>query len=328
MKIFITGATGFIGSHLADLLKKDGHDIYCMIRPSSSLKWVENKGFHLINLDFKNKEQLKEIFEDMDYVYHIGGLTAAKTYEEFLRGNRDFTKDLISTVYTYSKNLKKFIYVSSQTVAGPSKSLENPKTEEDECQPITSYGKSKRAGELEVINYFDKMPVTIVRPPAVYGPRDTAILSIFQTVNKGIGTLIGFNKKYVSLIHSDDLVRGIKLAGESSKSNSQIYFISSNEFYNWDQLMEIIKDKMGKKHIIKLKLPHSLVLIIAGISGFFGKFSSKPPVLNYEKGIDFIQDYWICSAEKAKNEIGFVQEMTIEAGMENSIKWYKENNWL
>jgi nucleoside-diphosphate-sugar epimerase len=328
MKILITGATGFIGSHLADLLKSEGNEIYCTVRKSSNLRWLENKGFHLIESDFKDNSDNKELFEKMDFVYHLAGLTSAKDYDGYLKGNRDLTKDILELVSKYSKNLKKFIYVSSQTASGPSKSLNNPVRESDICTPLTSYGKSKFEAEKEVVKFFVKIPVCIVRPPAVYGPRDTEILSVFKAVKMGIGTKIGFNQKFLSLIHVTDLINGIRLAGESEKSNGEIYFISSHDFYHWDELLDTMKAAFNKSFLLKLNLPHFLVLTIAAISGFFGKFSAKPPVFNYEKGIDFIQNYWTCSIDKAEKELGYKQQISIKEGFAETVKWYKENNWL
>lgn len=328
MKVLVTGATGFIGSHVADKLLEKGYEVRCIARKSSNLRWLENKNIEIVSASLDDKATLEKAVEGVDYIYHIAGLTFARDYDEFLKGNRDATKNLLEVAHKVVPYLKRFLFVSSQTVAGPSKSLQVPKDETMECTPITSYGKSKKAAEDEVLKYKDKLPFTVVRAPAVYGPRDTAIFDIFKTVKAGIGTMVGFNDKYISLIHSDDLSRGIIQAAESENAIDQIYFISSEEFYNWKQLIDTIAQTMNKKFVLKIRLPHFVVLTVAAISEFFGKFSAKPPVFNYEKGIDFIQDYWICSTSKAVLEIGYKQMMSLEDGMKNTIDWYKNNKWL
>ncbi len=328
MKALVTGATGFVGSHVADKLLEKGYEVRCIARKSSNLRWLENKNIEIVTASLDDKSSLEKAVEGVDYVYHIAGLTFARNYEEFLKGNRDATKNLLEVVHKKAPNIKRFLFVSSQTVVGPSKSLDNPIDETTPRNPITSYGKSKKAAEDEVLNYQGKLPFTIVRAPAVYGPRDTAIFDIFRAAKAGIGTMVGFNKKYISLIHSDDLSRGIIQATESEKAINQIYFISSEEFYNWKQLIDVIAKTMDKKFILKIRLPHWLVLSVAALSEFFGKFSKKPPVFNYEKGIDFIQDYWTCSTQKAVEELGYKQMMSLEAGMKNTVEWYKANKWL
>ncbi len=327
-KALVTGATGFIGSHIADLLFERGYEVRCIIRKSSNLRWLAGKPYELIEASLNEPASLEKAAEGVDFIFHSAGLTAAKNYDEFLRGNRDGTRNLLEAASKASPDLQRFLFVSSQTAAGPSESLEHPIDEEAPCRPITSYGKSKKAAEDEVEKFSDSFPVTIVRPSAVYGPRDTAIFDVFKAVNAGLGTLIGFKPKYVNLVHSEDLARGIVDAAESGNTIGKTYFVSSNEFYNWHQLMDVMKDAFGKKKLLKIKLPHSLVLGLAALSGLLGKLSSKPPVFNYEKGIDFIQEYWTCSTGRAKADFGYQQKMSIESGMKNTVGWYRDNNWL
>lgn len=328
MKVLLTGATGFVGSHLADKLNDLGFDIKCTVRRNSNLQWLANKGFEFIVASLDDKEALKNAVKDVDYVFHVAGLTFAKNENEFMRSNRDGTKNLIEAVYKANPNLKRFLFVSSQTVAGPAQIFDKPVTEDMPPNPLTAYARSKKAAEDIVLSYKDKLPITIVRSPAVYGPRDTAIFTVFQTVNMGIGTLMGLNKKYISLINAIDLSDGIIKAAISDKSKGEIYFITSNEFYSWDFLIDEIKNALGKKSVLKIRLPHFVVLSLAAMSEFFGKFSSKPSVFNYEKGIDFIQDYWICSPDKAKEDLDFVQQISAENGLKMTVEWYKEKKWL
>ncbi len=327
MKALVTGATGFIGSHVADKLLARGYEVRCIVRKSSNLRWLKDKPIELVEASLSDKESLKRAVEGVDIVFHVAGLTFAKNYEQFLKGNRDGTRNLIEAVYEIAPHIKRFLHVSSQTVAGPSSSLENPTTEDMEPKPLTSYGKSKKAAEDEVLKFKGKLPITIVRAPAVYGPRDTAIFDIFKIGKLGLGTMIGFDKKYVSLIHSEDLSRGMIEAAESDNTIGKTYFVSSEEFYTWDRVLPLIGKAFGKK-VLKIKIPHSVVLTLAGISGFFGKLSKNPPVFNYEKGIDFIQKYWTCSVENAKKDFGYKQKMSLEDGIENTAKWYQENKWL
>lgn len=271
---------------------------------------------------------MQKALENVDYIFHVAGVVAAKNENEFLRGNRDSTKNLLEATLKYAPNIKRFLHVSSQTAAGPANSLVKPLTEDDPCNPITAYGRSKKAAEDEVNKFLDKFPYTIVRPPAVYGPRDPAILQIFQLANKGLGTLIGFNHKYINLIHSEDLVRGIIASAFSDNSINKTYFIASEEIYNWNTIMDSIKKALNKKMFLKIRIPHMLVYSIAGMSEFLGKFSTKPPIFNFDKGRDFVQNFWTCSVEKAKNDFGFQQKVSLDDGLKSTVNWYKQNNWI
>ncbi|MCE5304797.1 MAG: NAD-dependent epimerase/dehydratase family protein [Chloroherpetonaceae bacterium] len=328
MKILITGATGFIGSHLVDRLLEKNYSIIATVRKTSNLQWLANKPIQLVEASLDDKSKLLDIVKDVDYIYNVAGVIAAKSYNDFLRANRDGTRNIIEAVYEVNPNIKRFIQVSSQAVAGPASSLDRPVKESDECHPITSYGKSKKEGEDVVRSFKDKLPITIVRPPSVYGPRDPAIRDIFRIGKMGLGPLMGLSDKYVSLIHCDDLVRGIIMAGESPNSVGETYFITSKDFHNWQQIMGVLKAALGKKAFITIKFPHPLVLAAGGVSEFFGKFSKKPPVFDKEKALDFIQDYWICSPEKAKKDLGFESQIDLQSGFNETAKWYKDNKWI
>jgi len=328
MNVLVTGATGFIGSHVVDTLQHADANIVCIARPTSDLRWLKDKDIHIINASLDNPESLIPAVQGIDMIIHVAGLTAARNDEEFLRGNRDSTKNLLEIARTYAPNLQRFLHVSSQTVTGPSSSLIEPVHEDSPLYPITAYGRSKKAAEEVVREYAQYFPITIVRPPAVYGERDTAILTFFQSVAKGIVPLIGFDEKKVSLIHGIDLARGIVEAAFSAQTIGETYFVSSEEFYDWKQIAEITKNAFGKSIVMPIRVPHATVMMLAGLSEFFGKFSSKPPVLNYEKGKDLIQPYWICSVDKAKRDFGWKQHISIEEGIKRTVDWYKEHSWV
>jgi len=328
MKALVTGGTGFIGSHLVDLLLQQDFEVRCTVRATSSLKWLKNKPIELVQASLNNKESLIDAVKNVDYIYHVAGVTFAKKKEEFFQGNHIATKNLLEIVEKYNPLLKRFLFVSSQTVSGPAKSLDEPKTEEMDCKPITTYGKSKKAAEDEVLKFKEKFPITIIRAPAVYGPRDTAIYSVFKTINMGIGTMVGLKPKYLSLIHSTDLVSGIFEASIHQRTVGEIYFVSSEKFYTWEEIIPKIAKYLNKKFVLKIKLPHFVVLTTAAISEIINQFSSKPSVFNYEKGIDFIQNYWICSTKKAIEHFNYHQQIDIDTGLQNTIEWYKSNGWL
>jgi len=322
----VTGGTGFVGSHLVDLLLDKGYEVRCITRKSSDLKWLKDKDVKIFDCGLYNKEALREIIQDADYVYHVAGVVKSKTKEGYFRGNVDTTRTLIEATLESNSNLKRFLVVSSQTVTGPSLDGK-PVNEETDCRPITTYGKSKLEEEKLVLSFKDKLPITICRAPAVYGERDTEIFIYFKTFSKGLTTTIGFNEKKLSLIHVLDLVNGFYLAATNEKSKSQIYFISSEEFYTWPQINNITSKIIGKKPIV-IKVPHFLVYTIAAVAQFAAMFSSKPATLNIEKAKDITQQYWICDTSKAVRELGYRQNISIEEGIKRTIEWYKKMNWI
>ncbi len=328
MKALVTGATGFIGSHIVDLLLQKGYEVRCSIRKTSNRRWLGNKNIELIETNFEDMESVKKLVEGVDYIYHVAGATFAKNKAEFMKSNLDVTKIICEATIDINPNLTRFIYMSSQAVSGPAESLEKPSLEEMPTNPITAYAYSKLATEEYLKSNFDNLPITIVRAPAVYGPRDSAIFDVFKIINKDIGFLIGFNQKYISLIYGPELARGTLLCGESENSKSEIYFISSDEFYDWETLVETMAKALGRNRMLRIRLPHFLVKIAGIISGKFSGLIGSTPVFNYEKAIDFSQQYWVCSHKKAEHEIGFKNSVSLEEGMKKTVRWYKENKWL
>jgi len=326
MLILITGSTGFIGSHLAEELHRKGHKLRCLVRKTSNLVWIERLPVEYVYGDLFNEEVLKQSIEGVDYIYHVAGLTKAKSREEYFRGNHLATRNLLNAVREVKPNLKRFILVSSLAAVGPS--LDGTPVDENTVyHPITAYGESKMEAEKECLKAADSVPFTITRPPAVYGPRDRDVFEFFNTMNKGLQPMIGFRDKTVSLIHVADLVKGIILAGECPEAVRQAYFISSERFYTWKEIGEATARVMQKKGL-RLRIPVSLVYTIAAVSEVFSMATGKAVLLNMEKAKDIVQDSWTCDISKAKRELGFRESYSIEEGIRNTIQWYREHGWL
>ncbi|MBS1553201.1 MAG: NAD(P)-dependent oxidoreductase, partial [Bacteroidetes bacterium] len=150
MKALITGATGFVGSHLADKLLEKNYEVYCLRRKTSSTKWLDGKNVKFVEGDLFSNESLENCIKDMDYVFHVAGVVKSKTKEGFFRGNYDATKNLLDITDRVNKNIRKFIFVSSLAAVGPAKT-EAPVDENIKPEPITTYGISKMKAEEEVM---------------------------------------------------------------------------------------------------------------------------------------------------------------------------------
>ena len=322
----VSGANGFVGSHLVDFLLKENFEVRCLTRKTSDLRWLNGKDIKNINTGLMDKDGLRKAFKDAQYIFHVAGVVKSKTPEGYFKGNVEITRVMLETALEFKSSIKKFLIVSSQTAAGPSLDGK-PVTEDMAGKPITTYGRSKLAQEELAKTFMDKLPITICRAAAVYGERDTEILIFFQTFNKGLMTTIGFNNKLVNLIHVSDLVKGLYLAATNEISIGQIYFISSEKNYSWEEIGEVTSKVLGNKPI-KIKVPHFAVYGIASVAQFFAVFSSKPATLNIEKARDITQALWICDTSKAIRDLGYHQEISLEEGIKRTCDWYKEMKWI
>jgi nucleoside-diphosphate-sugar epimerase len=322
----VTGANGFVGSHLVDYLLTKNFEVRCVVRKSSNLQWLKGKEVKIYDCGLFDKNGLREAFNSVNYIFHVAGVVKAKDEAGYIKGNVEATKVLLEVAAEMKDQLKKFVVVSSQTVSGPAQKGV-PVAEEMEPNPLTTYARSKLKQEQIALSFKEIFPVTICRAPAIYGERDTEIFIYFQVFNRGLTTMIGFDKKELSLLHVADLAEGLYLAAISDKSNGEIYFISSEKFYNWNEIGDITSKVLGKK-AFRIRIPHFVVFIIAAFAQFFAMFSSKPATLNIEKAKDLTQGFWICDTSKAVNELGYRQKVSLEEGIKRTCDWYKQMKWI
>jgi dihydroflavonol-4-reductase len=241
-------------------------------------------------------------------------------------GNYEGTRELVNAALLYKEKIRRFVYVGSQAAVGPSPTSD-PIDENHPPHPLTFYGRSKLAGEEYVRRQAGQLALTIIRPPVVYGPRDTDVLEFFRTVSKGILPRLGKEEKYISLVHVFDLNRGIIMAAENPQAAGQTYFICNQQPYSWYDIARTTLQVLHKRGM-RLRVPVPLIKLIAGISEGIAAVSKKPALLNRQKVIEMEQNFWTCSPEKARRELGYSSEIGVEQGIRDTLTWYKENKWL
>ncbi len=326
MQVLITGSNGFIGSFLVEKCLERDYNVRCLVRQTSDLTWLKDLDIEYFYGELLHPESLVKAVKNVDLVFHLGGVTKAKDPQDYFNGNCQATVNLLDACLKYGPQHQKFVYVSSQAAGGPSLSGQ-PRTELDVPHPISLYGRSKLEAEKAVIEHGQYRPVTIIRPPSVYGPRDKDIFVMFKNVQKGIFPVPGFGRQRLSMIHVFDLVEGLLLASGSEKGNGEIFYMSGDEEYT---LMKIGKCMAASldKYFLPLFVPFLLLDAVSWINIFFSKIKDKPALLNRDKVREMKQDSWLCSNLKANKELGFQPNMTIENGFKQTVAWYKEKSWF
>jgi dihydroflavonol-4-reductase len=336
VKALVTGASGFIGSTLIEELGTLGFDVYALMRKTSSSANLEGLRLTRLDGDLSNEESLRAAIRrvpDLDYVFHLAGATTGPNRDYYFEHNAQGTARLAQVVAEERPGLQRFVYVSSLAAAGPAKSLE-PRAESESEQPISAYGQSKYQGEKELLRYKSVYPITIVRPPMVYGPKDKGVFVIIKTVSKKMmpvipGSAPGGDKFY-SAIHSKDLCRGIvqaALARKEKVPSGEVFYLSGDGVHSYQQILSTIAETLDVDPF-KFKLPRSALYVAAAAGSALGFISKKTFALNIDKLNELLPDYWICSNQKAKELLGFVPEFTLQSGMSNTIEWYKRQKWL
>ncbi|MCS6988896.1 MAG: NAD-dependent epimerase/dehydratase family protein [Chloroherpetonaceae bacterium] len=326
-KALVTGATGFIGSHLVDALLERGDCVRALMRSASLAETLKEKKVELVKGDYRDLASLKEAVAGVDYVYHVAGVTKALDEKTYVEGNVVATENLLIATLEANPNLKRFLHVSSGAAAGSSPSADNPIDESAPPKPVTLYGKTKLQAEEVCKRFFDKLPITIVRPSIIYGERDKDLLEHFKTVQSGVVPIFGFGEKKYDYLYVKDLIEGMIAAAESDKTKGEIYFLSGKA-HSWEEVGEAAKRALGKSFALKLVFPDWLSYAVAAVVEDINKARGKISILNRDRARDGKERYWTFSTKKAERDFGFAPKTSLQDGFKRTVKWYREQGWL
>ncbi|MDI6800439.1 MAG: NAD(P)-dependent oxidoreductase [Thermodesulfovibrionales bacterium] len=320
MKALVTGATGFIGSHLTDALLRNGFDVYCLVRKTSNLRFIEGLNVRLIHGDCTDRQSLNEAVKNIDYVFHLAGLTKACSEEDYFNANVKGTENIVRAVLDNNPRIRRFVYLSSLAAAGPSCD-ERPLGEDCKMRPVSVYGKTKLEGEKIVLAHSKDLPSTIIRPPAVYGPRDKDLLVFFKMIRTGIVPYWG--RCYYSFIYIEDLINGIILSTLNTEAEGEIFFMSDGNIYSSDDIIDAVSDAVQKKPL-KLSMPRFIMPLL----GFISEKTRGVNIINPDKIKEMRHSYWICDVAKAVSVLKFKPKVKIKEGTRWTADWYRIHRWL
>lgn len=322
----ITGSNGFIGSALVKELIDNGDEVRCLIRKPEP---PQDDGVKRFVIDYMNPDQIvaSGALDGADILYHVAGVTKALSLASFRAGNVKPTQNLLEAAARRCPALKRFVLISSQAASGPAKSLAQPVQESDDPAPVEDYGRSKLEAENLLRDQDHPFPYTIIRPAAVYGPRDADFLSLFKQLQKGVGIYPGNRDSYVALIHVDDLVKGIFEASQATSAENQVYYLTNEVAISWQEIYHTLSELLDKR-IFELNVPFPIIALAGKIGDMVARFTGKVTVLNSKK-IDLARPrYWTCTAEKAKAELNFQPAIAMRQGFKETIAWYRMEGWM
>ncbi|MBI5073877.1 MAG: NAD-dependent epimerase/dehydratase family protein [Nitrospirae bacterium] len=320
MKALVTGATGFIGSFLVEALSRKGYDVTCLVRKTSNIKWLRHLTLQYLYADLDDTDSYAENLGGFAYIFHLAGLTKADTAKDFYHANAECTQKLITATAEKNPALKRFLHVSSLAAAGPSLDS-RPLLEDLPACPVSVYGKSKLEGEKAVLSLKGQLPVTIIRPPAVYGPRDTDFFLVFKAVQNRLFPYWG--RSSYSLIYVEDLVQGMILAAEKEVAAEKIYYLADSRIYTNDEVLAAVSSALGRK-AFRLRLPRSVLPIIAALL----QKIRKKGIINPDKIQEIRYPHWTCDPARAMKELGFYVETPLGEGFKKTADWYRKEKWL
>ena len=321
----ITGASGFVGSHLAETLARKKVKVRLLVRRTSRLPFEPTPEMELCYGDVTNFQSVRAAMKDVKAVYHLAGILRGSNYERLKTVNADGTQNVCLAAVEMAKKIQKLVFVSSLSAAGPAREG-RPMEEEDPCQPVSDYGRTKLMGEQIALSYRKKIPITVLRPGAVYGPRETDIFAYFKMARQGMVFIPSLAQK-VSFIHVSDLVDATLKAAHSPKSAGQIYFVSDGKAYSWEEFSAIVGKALGTAYFT-FKVPLGIVKIVAALGEINERITGKATLVNLDKIREAYYPLWVCSSRKIERELGFRPLFEIQRGIEDSVRFYRRAGWL
>jgi dihydroflavonol-4-reductase len=324
--ILVTGGTGFVGSHVVERLVAAGARVRCLVRASSSLRYLPREGIELVQGDLATGAGLDAAVEGAEVVAHVGGVTKALSQDAFYRGNLRATENLLHACKRQGDSLRRFVHVSSLAAIGPSPGLA-PLDEDAVPHPLTWYGRSKLAAEGAVRASGLAGRAVILRPPVVYGQRDTDVFEVFRSVAKGMMVRIGRDESYFSYIHVKDLAEAMWLAVSSLEGAGRTYFVANPEPASWTAFAETAASIMGRR-VRTVAVPASLAYLAGWFAEGVSRLRGKPGIVSRQKIIEARCRYWTCDPTRARLELGFQPARSLREGLEETLAWYKDSKWL
>ncbi len=346
-RILITGASGYIGGHLARSLLSSGFEVRCLVRPTSQVAGLRELGVELVHNDLDQPQDLRRVVAGCDVVYHVAGRTSARRRDELYRTNCRGS-GAIARACARQLTPPCLILVSSLAAAGTS-AAGRLRTERDRAAPVSEYGRSKRAGERAAIAWADQLPISVVRPGIVFGEGNREMLPIFRSIARlHLHFVPGYSPRRVGLVHHEDLIeilRRVEATGqrvqkfataggragrafEEAGDRSGFYFAVAPEFPTYPQLGRMIAAAVGSARTMVVHLPEPLAWLAAAGNQGINYLRVRADSFNIDKMREAFAGDWVGSTARIEQELGFQPPTSLQARLNQTARWYQAHGWL
>lgn len=345
MRVFVTGISGFLGSHIAEVLLERGHDVIALARnpsavdadlqrwtgpgarpdstppPEALLQKERRGGLTLVQGSLTSAAVLENAVSRSDAIVHVAGLIQARSEAEYMRVNRDGVDAVLRAVAQRSSGLKRFVLISSQAAAGPAHT-DRALTESDSPRPVSSYGRSKLAGERCALDRAGDIPITILRPPVVFGPRDRMLARIFRAVARGQAAVWGNGSNAFNAVYAPDVARAARLALEVDHPTGTVLYTGDDRPFTWRSFIETL-GAVASRRVRILRVPPPVFFVIATASTALAFASGRPPLLSFDKLFELREPRWLCTSRAARDVLGWSPSVRVEEALEATYGWYR-----
>jgi len=316
MRALVTGASGFIGGHLAEELARRGHEVRALVRPSSKTALLARSGAELVPGSLEDRASLAAAAAGADWVFHLAAVIHAPSWEKHLAASVEGTRNLLQACARTAPDLKRFVFVSSISASGPSR-RGVLKKEDDPSEPVSNYGRGKLLAETLVREFEPKLPWVILRPPNVLGAREKEVQSVLGALRSRVKPVLGRNEPQSSFIMVEDLVDGLILCAERSEAVGEIFNITDGVPRSWREPVDILARLLGRRC---LTVPYGLLYAMAGAAELGFKLAGKRPLVR-RSALRSVHDcYWLYDGLKIERTLGFKPRLTLEEGLRRIVR--------
>jgi len=328
MTILVTGGSGFLGSHVVERLARAGRPVRALVRRTSDTKFLRTlPNVELAEGAVDDAASVHSAVRGVTGIVHVAGLVKAKSPDEFMRVNRGGTETLVAAALENRSTMKRFVLVSSLAALRPSQGDGQPIPEDCEPSPVTDYGRSKLGAERAALAKKDEISLVIVRPPAIYGPRDREILAFFKSIKLGLLPLLGPTQNKLSMIYGSDCGAACVAALDADVPSGSAYHFDDGGVHTMEELIRLTEAAMGQRARFRFHLPRRLVETAALGAELYGKATNKAVMLTRDK-LNELFEQWVCDSARARRDLGWNPEVSFEVGIQRTVAWYREAGWL
>ena len=322
MKALVTGATGFVGSHLVEALQRSGVEVTALARSPEKAAALTASGVRVITAHLHDTSGLARAADGKDVIYHVAGIVAARNESEFFQANREGTRNVLAAAETGGK--PRFILVSSLAAGGPApRGL--PLNGSEPARPVTAYGRSKLAAEELVRG--SALPWTIVRPPVVYGPRDREVLKVFRIARLGLAPVFGDGSQELSAVHAADLARALIAVAAADRTTGRTYTACHPEVFTSAQFGRAVGESMGRS-VGTMRIPAPLGRMLLYLTETTARIGGQATILTTDKANEFFQPAWTGDPRPLTRDAGWTAIHDLRSGLADTYQWYRRAGWL
>lgn len=326
MKILITGASGFIGSHLVEKALQRGYETWAAVRPTSSRRYLADNRIRFIELDYACPFVLQNQLQDFarkqdrwDVIIHCAGVTQCLHHDDFYAINYEGTCRFIDTLTMLGMMPRQFIFMSSLGTYGPIRETlpYRPIREDDTPLPNTHYGRSKRMAE-EYMMQLAEFPYVIFRPTGVYGPRDRDYQILIDSIRRHMELALGYRRQEITFVYVKDLVEAVFLAIDREVSR-RAYFVTDGKVYTAHDFGNIVRRELDNPFVCRITVPLWLGKIAALLCDGVSRLTHRTFTFNSDKYRILSQRNWTCDIDSLKHELGYTPQYDLQRGIRETI---------